>query len=247
MKLSATPPPGIGLFDMDGTLLAWDCQLLFRHHVIKAEPFRWLSVPLFLLFLPFASLIGTEGMKRVFHSFLWRMPPATLKELSQSFAAKLQKSFYPEIVEKVETHNKNGDLTILSSASPECYASEVGKLLGFDLALGTVLENTSLFPDLTNHKGYEKVTRLRKILPPSYFENDQLRNAHAYTDSVADLPMTTICQKTTLVNPSESMTDLGKRSAWEIIRPNRPWSSPKEKAWRILMLLFAIGDNPAKL
>jgi phosphatidylglycerophosphatase C len=59
MNLSDTPPTGIALFDMDGTLLAWDCQLLFRHHVIREEPLRGLSVPLFLKFLPFAGVLGT--------------------------------------------------------------------------------------------------------------------------------------------------------------------------------------------
>ena len=35
------PPTGIALVDLDGTLLAWDTQFLFRHHVIRREPWRW--------------------------------------------------------------------------------------------------------------------------------------------------------------------------------------------------------------
>lgn len=247
MKISAHPPPGIGLFDMDGTLLAWDCQLLFRHHVIKAEPIRWLFVPLFLLFLPLYKLLGTEGMKRVFHSYLWRMPPARLKELSKSFAAKLSSSIHPELIDEISNHKSQGHFIILSSASPECYVSEVGKTLGFDLALGTVLENTAFFPDLVNHKEYEKITRLQHVLPESFFQGSQLRQAHAYTDSIADLPMTGICQKTTLVNPSRSMARIGEEKGWKILRPQRPWSSSKEKACLTLLLLLAVGKNPARL
>ena len=247
MSLPDTPPPGIALYDMDGTLLAWDCQLLFRHHVLQAEPWRRFSVPLFLIFLPFAKLLGTENMKRVFHCFLWKMPPARLAELSRGFAEKLLPSIYEAPKSALAGHKAKGHLTILSSASPECYAREVGNLLGFDLSLGTVLENDLLFPDLTNHKGAEKIRRLRELLPSSYFIGDKLVGSHGYTDSTADLPLLAACNGNTVVNPKPSLTTLAEENGWTIIRPQRPWKDQKEKAWRILLLLFAIGRNPAKL
>ncbi|MEP2776014.1 MAG: haloacid dehalogenase-like hydrolase [Luteolibacter sp.] len=247
MTLPETPPAGIALFDMDGTLLAWDCQLLFRHHVLKAEPWRLFSVPLFLAFLPFAKLLGTENMKRVFHCFLWKMPPERLAELSRSFAEKLQPGIYAVPKAALAEHRRAGHLTILSSASPECYAREVGELLGFDLSLGTVLENDSLFPDLTNHKGAEKIRRLREILPPSYFNGSKLVGSHGYTDSTADLPLLAACEQNTVVNPKPVLTELAEANGWTIIRPQRPWKSTFEKSWRVLFLLFALGNNPAKL
>lgn len=247
MPFPRTPPPGIALFDMDGTLLAWDCQLLFRHHVIRAEPWRAFSVPLFLSFLPFAKLLGTENMKRVFHCFLWKMPPERLAELSREFAAKLQPSIYPELKAALAAHKAAGHLTILSSASPECYAAEVGRLLGFDLSLGTVLENNLLFPDLTNHKGAQKVIRLRELLPASYFSGGKLIGSHGYTDSTADFAMLSICDTATVVNPSPALEQLAMESRWPILRPARPWKSPLEKALRVLALLLALGENPAKL
>lgn len=247
MPLPDAPPPGIALFDMDGTLLAWDCQLLFRHHVLREEPARYFSVPLFLAFLPFAKLLGTENMKRIFHCFLWKMPPDRLAELSRSFAKKLQPSIYAELKEKLVSHKEAGHLTILSSASPECYAAEVGRLLDFDISLGTVLEDNRLFPDLVNHKGENKVTRLRKLLPPSHFIGGKLVNSHGYTDSAADLPMLAICDSATVVNPKPALVELAGQNGWPILRPARPWKSTFEKGWRILALLLALGGNPAKL
>ncbi|MFD2257339.1 HAD family hydrolase [Luteolibacter algae] len=247
MSLPDTPPSGIALFDMDGTLLAWDCQLLFRHHVLRAEPLRLFSVPLFLAFLPFAPLLGTENMKRVFHCFLWKMPPDRLQELSREFALKLFPSIYPELVGALEEHRSAGHLTILSSASPECYAAEVGRLLGFDISLGTVLENDFLFADLTNHKGVNKVTRLHQLLPESYFTEGKLVNSHGYTDSTADLPMLAICDRATVVNPKPPLLALAEKNGWTILQPERPWKSTREKALRILALLLALGKNPAKL
>lgn len=247
MKLPENPPNGIALFDMDGTLLAWDCQLLFRHHVLRAEPARLFAVPLFIFFLPFAKLLGTENMKRIFHCFLWKMPPERLTELSQEFATKLLPHIYPDLKAALAQHREAGHLTILSSASPQCYATEVGKLLNFDISLGTILENDALFPDLVNHKGENKVARLRKLLPSSYFHMGKLINSHGYTDSPADLPMLCICNKATLVNPGEKLTAIGQSNAWNILRPALPWKSTLEKSWRILLLLFALGENPAKL
>lgn len=247
MRLPEDPPPGIALYDMDGTLLAWDCQLLFRHHVLKEEPWRYFSVPLFIAFLPFAKLLGTENMKRIFHCFLWKMPQQRLAELSSTFAAKLMGSIYEAPKAALADHKAKGHLTILSSASPECYAREVGDLLGFDLSLGTVLENDNLFPDLTNHKGAEKIRRLRELLPPSYFNGSKLVNSHGYTDSTADLPLLAACEENTVVNPKPTLTALAQTHGWTIIRPQRPWKSSFEKSWRVLLLLLAIGRNPAKL
>lgn len=245
--LPNSPPLGIALFDMDGTLLAWDCQLLFRHYVVRTEPWRAFSIPLFLAFLPFAKLLGTDTMKRVFHCFLWQMPPERLAVLSREFAEKLQPSIYPELKAALAEHKAAGHLTILSSASPECYAAEVGRLLGFDMSLGTVLENNLLFPDLTNHKGRQKVVRLRELLPPSYFTGDRLANSHGYTDSTADLPMLSICEAATVVNPGMRLEAFATENGWHIVRPERPWKSSFEKALRVLALLFALGENPAKL
>ena len=59
----------IALFDLDGTLIPWDCQLLFRHFVVRREPRRALLLPVFLIFTPLACLLGTECMKRIFLSY----------------------------------------------------------------------------------------------------------------------------------------------------------------------------------
>jgi HAD superfamily hydrolase (TIGR01490 family) len=247
MNLSDKPPTGIALFDMDGTLLAWDCQLLFRHHVLSEEPLRVFTVPLFLKFLPFAGVLGTENLKRIFHSFLWKMPPDRLTELSESFAKRLLPSIYPELKSAIDRHRAAGHLTILTSASPQCYVAEVGKLLGFDLSLGTIFENNALFPDLVNHKGENKVTRLCEMLPSSYFRDGKLIHSHGYTDSTADLPMLKICDTATVVNPKPALTALAGQHGWIILRPALPWKSNFEKSWRVLLLLLGIGKNPAKL
>jgi phosphoserine phosphatase len=175
------------------------------------------------------------------------MPPERLTELSREFAEKLMPSIYPDLRAALAAHKADGQLAILSSASPECYAAEVGRLLGFDLSLGTILDNNLLFPDLTNHKGENKVHRLRELLPASYFIGGKLVNSHGYTDSTADLPMLAICDNAIVVNPKPWLEKLAVQNGWPILRPARPWRSEMEKALRVLALLLALGENPAKL
>lgn len=231
------------MFDLDGTLIAWDCQLLFRHFVLRREPWRGIFLPVFLVFLPLAGLLGAGGMKRVFLSYLWRMDPVVLAEYSREFAASLMPSIYPELRNKLEAQRAAGDFLILASASPEFYVAEIGRELGFDLTLGTPVELGEFFPDLDNHKGTAKVARLMEVLPGAWFEHGMLKNCHGYTDSCADLPMLGLCDSATVVNPSLRLTALAEESGWEIVRPERPWKSKFGFGIQVLALLFGWGER----
>ena len=242
-----SPPAGIALFDLDGTLIAWDCQLLFRHFVLRKEPWRGGFLPVFLTFTPLAKWLGAATMKRIFLSYLWRMDGETLAAYSREFAASLMPAIYPELRAKLENQRAAGHFLILASASPEFYVAEIGRELGFHLTLGTPVETGPLFPDLENHKGAAKVERLREILPKSYFDGEKLRNCHGYTDSRADLPMLTLCETATVVNPSPALARLAEQRGWKIVHPARPWKSRVGFALRALALLTGLGRDPAGL
>ena len=246
-SLPPIPPAGIALFDLDGTLIAWDCQLLFRHFVLRQEPWRGVFLPVFLAFTPLAGLLGAATMKRVFLSYLWRMSPEVLAGYARDFAQVLVPAVYPELHDEIERQRAAGSFLILASASPEFYVREIGRELGFDLALGTPVETGPLFPDLENHKGAAKVTRLRQVLPAAYFENDRLRGGHGYTDSCADLPMLGLCETVTVVNPTGTLTAMAKERGWQIVRPARPWQTRLGFALRALALLTGLGGDPAGL
>ena len=239
------PPPGIALFDLDGTLLPWDCQIVFRHHVVRREPWRAVFFVVFLIFSPLYRLLGDGGMKRVFLCYLWKMPAADLDAYATQFAAEAATHAYPELREALDAHRAAGHLTILTSASPECYVTKIGENLGFDIALGTEVEHGPFFPDLHNHKGAAKVVRLRRLLPAKWFGADgHLAKSHGYTDSRADLPLLAICEKATLVNPSPALTAIGEENGWDITRPPRPWKSGAHRIARIAAMLIGLRIDP---
>ncbi len=245
--LPTSPPSGIAWFDLDGTLIPWDCQLLFRHFVLRREPWRGIFLPVFLAFLPLVGLLGAGGMKRVFLTYLYGMSAGKLDEYSREFAAAVMPCIYPEVRERLEEHRRRGDFLILASASPEFYVRYIGRELGFHLTLGTAVEMGPFFPDLENHKGAAKVERLEGVLPAEYFENGKLRHSHGYTDSTADLPMLALCHDVTVVNPSATLEALAHAGGWEIICPSRPWKSKLGFANRALLLLLGLGRDPGEI
>jgi phosphatidylglycerophosphatase C len=240
-EISASAPPGVALFDLDGTLLAWDCQLLFRQFVVRRERWRLVYLPVFLGFLPLAPVLGKDRMKRVFLGFLHRMPADRLREHASGFAAEILPLIYPDLRQRLDAHQRAGHFTILASASPECYVAEIGERLGFDLSLGTEVRFGRFFPQLENHKGAAKVARLKRLIPETWFADGRIANCHGYTDSCADLPMLGLCGAATVVNPSPRLEGIAVREGWEILRPRRPWSGRLDFARRVLAMLLGIG------
>ncbi|MEN9991704.1 MAG: hypothetical protein RLZZ224_1406 [Verrucomicrobiota bacterium] len=236
----------IVLFDFDGTLLPWDTQKLFCHYVLQRHPQRRWYLPLFLVMTPFTPVLGAEGMKRVFLSFLWKLKREEMEQLAQGFARQwVPQQIWPEMRDIIEEHRRAGDQIILISASPEPYVKEVGQLLGFDFSFGTKLEvpedGLPLFPDLINNKGWEKVHRLRRELPAEKFVGEQLRCAHGYTDSCADLPMLTLCQHATVINPGKRLRALAEDRSWAIKTLPRPWRNRWQRYWH--RLFYLIGSD----
>lgn len=233
---------GLALFDLDGTLIAWDTQVLLCDLVLKREGWRRAYLALFASFLPLVKVLGAEGMKRVFLSYLWRMERTELAaRVDELVAAFFPARCYPELLRELQQHRDAGHLTVLASASPEFYVQAVGRALGFDLALGTPVEfgeRMPLFPDLRNHKGAEKVRRLSLLFGPPTEEG--WPNSHGYSDSSADLPMLSCCQRNTLVNPSTRLAAIGREKGWTIFTPAKPWRGRLGHALEVLRRITGI-------
>jgi phosphatidylglycerophosphatase C len=162
-------------------------------------------------------------MKRVFHSYLWKMPHSKLQEHVEGFINEwLPKLPYPEILKEIAYYKKQGNPLILSSASPELWVQRIGLKLGFDQSYGTLFswtEKTSLFPEIIgeNHKGREKVLRLKEVGITNGLEG--------FTDSKADLPLLYLCKEKTLVNPLPKIRKIGEQNNWRILEPDKPWKN----------------------
>jgi HAD superfamily hydrolase (TIGR01490 family) len=245
--LDASQHQGYALFDLDQTLIPWDTQLLFCDFVLKRMPLRRLYLLVFVPLLPFAKIIGTQGMKRVFLNYLWRMDQQQLDDLAHQFVEQhLPETFYKEMLEIVEQQKQLGRTTVLSSASPEIWVKPIAKKLGFDHYFATTVEtapHVRFMPKIIggNNKGANKLHKMRDILPEGFdpTSGTTLTNSHGFSDSHADLPMLNICEHVTMVHPTEKLYQEGHPKGWNTLTPPRPTSDKKEFA--IACLKQALG------
>ena len=240
---------GLALFDLDQTLIAWDTQLLFCNWVLRKEPLRRLYLVVFVPFLVLSKVLGSEGMKRIFLSFLWRMPRQQLEDLVEEFVAyHVPRSFYPSMLEVLAEERAKGRRLVLVSASPEFYARPLGEALGFDASYGTRFEFEGfmpLFPDFTggNNKKEVKVSRL--LEEGEIVENGVQKNSSGFSDSTVDLPMLELCEEVTVVNPGEKLWEIAESRGWETVRPSRPFSSRRAMAFRCLRQICGLDTVSA--
>jgi HAD superfamily hydrolase (TIGR01490 family) len=251
-------PPHLALFDLDGTLTPLDTQLLFRHFVIKKEPWRCLLLLPFLLALPLALLkiLDTKAMKRLFLAYLWRTPSAKLREWADEFATLVAAHLiFPETKNLLDAHREQGALCLLNTASPDLYAIPLATKLGFDHVIATPLSLPSrmpLFPviDGPNNKGREKIPPMTALLGPEVWDTRYRRNISSYSDSHADQPLLELATHRFLVEPTSRLKALSLN--WKndpqvvvtVIRPRLPWSNGWGKAWLMLRLLLGWGPMP---
>ncbi len=213
----------IALFDMDGTLFGIDSQMRFARFVLRRHAWRRLYL-LFVLpcgLLRALHLIGTPAMKRAFLSYAWGMKKETLEQDTADFVQhELLPALYPEVLARFEAHRAAGDTTVLCSASPDWWVQKFGESLRFTHTIGTPIEpitkRVPLMPRIPapgNNKGENKLTRLAAI---------GITHADVgYTDSKADLPMLSICERAVLVNPKERLVE--KVPGAEVIRTQKQY------------------------
>lgn len=229
---------GLALFDLDQTLLPWDTQLLFCNWVLRAEPHRRLFLLILLPFLPLSRILGSEGMKRVFLSFLWGMTRNRLEELVASFVEHyVPAAFYDSVRQDLADEIAQGRRVVLVSASPEFYARPIGDALGFHASYGTRVafeETMPLFPDFVggNNKREVKVERL--LEEGEISDRGVVEKSRGYTDSTVDLPMLYLCEDATVVNPGAELLAEAERRDWKVVRPERPFRNKRQMAWRLL-------------
>ncbi|MDP0490996.1 MAG: HAD-IB family phosphatase [Verrucomicrobiota bacterium JB023] len=232
---------GWALFDLDQTIVPWDMQLLFCNFVLQREGWRRVLLVPFLLLTPFAKLLGAETMKRVFVGFCYGLPRKRLEGYAREFAEEAVNIAYGDVVAEIERQKQEGRTTVLASASPEIYVREIGDRLGFDHSFGTEVawqEKAPWFPRFPrgNHKGANKVTRLREELGLE----GVLPDSEGYSDSKADLPMLAMCERVVAVHPEGIFAEKAAENHWRVLSPDKPWQDRRAFALASIRMILGI-------
>lgn len=208
------------LFDMDGTLFAGDSQLRFCRWILRHHRWRliYLAVLLPCGLLRALNIFNTERMKRAFLVYAWGMSKEQLLRHCRDFVQEeLIPALYQPVLERLRAHQQAGDVTVLCSASPDWWTQLVGETLGFTHTIGTPTQSFNHVPFMPaipcpgNNKGANKLTRLAAI---------GITHAEiGYTDSAADRPMLSICDRAVLVNPRAAFAASVKGA--EVLKPRK--------------------------
>ena len=241
---------GFAFFDLDHTLLPFDTQALFCDFVLKRE--RWRTAMHFT-FAPVAILkalriVRTVTAKRAFMNYLVGMKRETLAVYAKEFAEQtVKRAVYPELLAIIEDHRAAGRTLVLNTASPDFYAHDIARVLGFDHCIATRVEVPDTMPLMPrvigdNNKHEAKIVRMKSEIPEVASASDEaLRNSWSYSDSTADLPLLEFAGNAVLVHPNASLAAIGKERRWQIITPKRPYTNKLGDMICVMRQMLGLG------
>ncbi|MBU6301713.1 MAG: haloacid dehalogenase-like hydrolase [Verrucomicrobia bacterium] len=232
-------------FDLDGTLLPWDTQLLLAAFVFRRSGWRRFFLVPVLLALPLklGGLVDTRTLKRLFLGFLSGLEPGRIEAMADEFVDRVAlPAMWPEMLAEIESRRGEGCVLVLNTASPGFYAERIARRLGFDHCVATGMEmgggERLAWPPAfsgPNNKRRAKVEAMRArgwLAPGSGLP---LPGAWAYTDSAADLPLLECAEFGVLVHPRRALRVLGEAKGWRVLRP-----LPAVSRWRRVILGMAL-------
>ena len=202
-KNSASSPPWVALFDLDGTLTWRDTLLPFLRGYLRRHPRRlaglWRVLAALAAFAPDRDRGKLKA--RCIRAVMGGDARAAIDAWAESFVSEMRarQSFRPTALAVLEAHRAAGDHLVLLSASPDLYVPHIGRLLSFELTLCTEVKwnGDRLDGALTtpNRRGAEKLRCLERL-------RTQYRDLQiiAYGNSASDLEHLRAADRALLVN-----------------------------------------------
>ncbi|MCB1307565.1 MAG: haloacid dehalogenase-like hydrolase [Leptospiraceae bacterium] len=229
----ATRP--LAFFDLDGTLLPHDTFFLFANFLIRRSPWRLYYLIPFMLTLPFFLMrwVGPLRLKQSFLTILWRISEAELAAICRAFVERsVLPHIYPEMRTEIERLRTAGYALILNTASPDFYAQEIGRALGFDKTFGTRFHVSPRMPFWQsaagpNNSTWQKIHSMHAVgllpgLDALSIESGipaPIPRSSTYTDSTKDLPLLQLAARGFVVHPGERLAELAATHDWTIMHP----------------------------
>ncbi len=212
--------PRLALFDIDGTLLKEPSSekrfMLWLFLKGRIGPIRLLAYALFSLrYMPRYGL-GVFSRNK---SLLWRRTVVSMEILAREWARDgLGKALFDPCLERLRTHQQQGDIVVLLSGTPNFLAGAIAEKLDVSNVVATLCaENAGryLFAPPELHRVAEaKLDSARELC--ARFDAS-LADAFAYGNSRSDLPLLEACGSPVAVNPDPLLAAVSLDRGWEII------------------------------
>jgi HAD superfamily hydrolase (TIGR01490 family) len=212
----------IAIYDMDRTITRRATFTPFLIFVAKRRPLRFFLLPFFFIALlgyPL-KLLDRKALKQIgFRLILGSNVTADeLTAIGQSYASHvLANNVYDRARKQIATDRAEGCRLVMATASPDFYAAEIGRLLGFDHVLATVQGRDddgsySYRIKGANCFGNEKLRRIEEWLKEARVTSD----IRFYSDHHSDRPIFEWADKPIVANPDSKLRALAKARGWTI-------------------------------
>ena len=224
----ATPaaPPRLALFDLDGTLLAGDtdvlwCEFLLDEGVLDRETFGIANRDVAERYA--RGDIGAAEFAAFYAATLAGRSPDQWSPLRERFVAT---TIAPRIgaasFDLVARRRAGGDRLVLTTATNRFLTAPIAALLGIadlvatDLEVAATGEFTGRTAGIVNMRD-GKVARLARWLAGEGLAASSLATATFYSDSINDLPLLCAVGTPVVVDPDPRLRAEALRRGWPVI------------------------------
>jgi HAD superfamily hydrolase (TIGR01490 family) len=218
----------LALFDLDHTLLSGDSDLLWCDYLIRRgvlDPgLRERAAEMAADYT--AGTVTPRDYCDFFASTLAGRTPEDLQPLREGFFRDEVRPRIPEDARALlARHREAGDTLVLTTATSRVVSGLTAADLGVDHYLCTELQmvdgrytgRTTGAPNMRTGK----LERLREWLAVQGLDEQLLRRASFYSDSINDLALLSVVGRPTVVDPDPRLASAAARKGWAVLRFDR--------------------------
>ena len=214
------------LFDLDGTLLPIDSDHAFGEFMVAigwadAQRFRERNDAFFADYqagrLDLAAYVD-------FATSVWRArPPAEAEAARERFMREvLRPQLHPAAVDLVRSHQQQGDLVAIVTATNEFVTAPIAQAFGVDHLIAVQLEREAGGAWSGRVRGVPsyregKVARVNQWLGGLGRRLQEFGRISVYSDSPNDLPLLELATDAVATNPSPALAAVARERGWRIL------------------------------
>lgn len=212
----------LALFDLDNTLLAGDSDhawgdWLCKWGILNKTTYKAKNDEFYQQYLA-----GNLDIEEYLNFSLSILGQASMKQLNEWHQQFMKDTIEPMILKKgealLEQHRKEGHRIIIITATNSFIVGPIAKRLGVKDLIATECEmkDGRYTGKITGTPSFQegKVTRLNNWLKQ---QDIGLEGSYFYSDSINDLPLLSIVENPTAVDPDEKLKEHAKKQGWPII------------------------------
>jgi HAD superfamily hydrolase (TIGR01490 family) len=217
--------PNLTLFDLDGTLLSGDsdvlwCDFLMDKGVLDRATFSARNADMETRYR--AGTVGAQEFANFYVGILAGKSPQQLESLRQQFlSTQVLPRIPPAAVRLVQGHLDAGDLVVMTTATNRFITEHTAAHFGIEHLLAIEAEVADgVFTGRTRgtlNMREGKLARLHEWLAARNQEFRQFRST-AYSDSINDLPLLEAVTEAIAVDPDPRLAAIAQQRGWRVMR-----------------------------